>query len=397
MVGWDHVGVRVLLSTTANDGHFGPMTGLARACAAAGDEVRVAAPASYARAVEQVGFAHVPFAGPPAELIGPVMGRLPMLSFEEANALVLREVFARLDAQAALPALADVVDTWRPDVVVREPAELGSLAAAAAAGVPHVQVAIGMQEMSRLFVEQTAEPLVELARLAGVAEDALTDAAVAERLLTSVPPGLDRAGDPGLDEAAVLLRYSDEPAPAPLDPLPVWDDPGAPLVYVTFGSVTGSLPPFAGVFRQALDALADLPVRVFMTVGRGVDVAALGRLPANARVETWWPQQGVLQEAAAVLGHGGFGTTMGALRSGLPQVVVPLFSVDQSINGRHVSAAGAGLTVEPGPDGVTRGCRLVPGLLADVALRDGARSAAAGIEALPGVDAAVEVVHTLAA
>ena len=387
--------MRVLVSTTANEGHFGPMTGLARACAAAGDEVLVAAPASYAHAVEHAGFTHVPFADPLPELIGPLMSRLPGLTFEEANALVLRDVFGRIDAQAALPALVAAVATWRPDVVVREPAELGSVAAAARFGVPHVQVAIGMQEMSRLFVEHTAEPLAELARLAGL-EDSLHDQVAAEPLLTSVPQVLDRAGDERSREGDVLLRYRDEPPPTPADPLPVWGDAGLPLVYVSFGSVTGSLPPFVGVFRMALAALADLPVRVFMTVGRHVDVAAIGPVPANARVERWWPQQGVLREAAAVLGHGGFGTTMGALRSGVPQVVVPLFSSDQSINGRHVAAAGAGLAVDQGPDGVAYACRQVPALLAEPALRDGARSVAAAIDALPAVEAAVEIVHALA-
>lgn len=388
--------MRVLFSSTANEGHFGPLVGLARACAAAGDDVRVAAPASYADAVQQRGLVHVPFADPLPEVVGPVMGRAATLGFEEANAVVLREVFGGLDAQAALPGLVDALEGWRPDVVVREPAELGSLAAAVAAGVPHVQVAIGLQEMSRLFAAYLAEPLGELARRAGLPEVALTDALAAERMLTSAPLLIDRAGDAGHDEGAVLLRYSDDPGAVLADPLPEWGDPGAPLVYVTFGSVTGSVPPFAGVFRQALDGLADLEVRVFMTVGRQVDIAGLGALPTNAHVEPWWPQQGVLSEAAAVLGHGGFGTTMGALRWGVPQVVVPLFAVDQAINARHVSAAGAGVAVEPGPDAVVGGCRQVPALLADVAFRDGARSAATAIAALPPVDAAVAAVHALA-
>ena len=146
-----------------------------------------------------------------------------------------------------------------------------------------------------------------------------------------------------------------------------------PLVYVTFGSVTGSLPPFAGAFRAALDALAGLEVRVLMTVGRTFDIAALGALPANARVEQWVPQQAVLEQAAAMLGHGGFGTTMGALAAGVPQVVVPLFSFDQIVNGDHVAAVGAGLTVERGPAAVEQAATLVPGLLGDPAYAAAAR------------------------
>ena len=58
--------------------------------------------------------------------------------------------------------------------------------------------------------------------------------------------------------------------------------------------------------------------RVLMTVGRKVDAADLGPLPPNARVEQWLPQDAVLEHAAAMLGHGGFGTTMGALARGRP-------------------------------------------------------------------------------
>lgn len=388
--------MRVLVSTTANEGHFGPLTGLARACAAAGDEVRVAAPASWAATVERAGFVHQPFGEPRPDQVGTVMGRLPTLGFEEANVVVIRDVFGRLDAQAALPALVDAVRSWRPDVVVREPAELGSLAAAVHAGVPHVQVAIGVQQTSRLFGEHTAEPLRELAGLADVDADVLAEHAAAEPVLSSVPRRFDEAGDDAYDETTVLLRHrADQPA-ATGEALPRWGEEAHLLVYVTFGSVTGSLPFAAGAFRPALDALADLPVRVLLTVGRQVDPAGLGPVPPNARVERWWPQADVLREAAAVVGHGGFGTTTGALRAGVPQVVVPLFSADQAINARHVAAAGAGLAVGPGPDAVVEACRLVPALLADPALREGARDAAAGFAALPDVAAAVEAVHALA-
>ena len=43
-----------------------------------------------------------------------------------------------------------------------------------------------------------------------------------------------------------------------------------------------------------------------------------------------------------VVRHGGFGTTVGAVSSGVPQVVVAIFSSDQVVNARHVAAVGAG-------------------------------------------------------
>lgn len=405
--------MRVLISTTANVGHFEPLLGLARACVEVGDDVRVAAPRSFTAAVTRAGFVHEPFDDPSPDAIGPVMDRLPQLSFDDANATVAREVFGRIDAQAALPGLTATFDAWRPDVVVRDPAELAALAVAVRAGVPHLQLAIGMTETVRWMAEMVtappAAPLVDLAGAVGLRDDSLIDALAGEPILSSVPEILDRAGDGAFAEDAVACRFRDQsPLPTPTSQ---WEQAGQqvltsqrvagdldlPLVYVTFGSVTGSLPPFAGVFRQALDGLADLPVRVVMTVGRQVDPASVGPIPANARVAAWIPQAEVLAAAALVLGHGGFGTTMGALTAGVPQVVAPLFTTDQLINARHVAAAGAGRAVTVGPDGVAAACREVLEVLHDPAYRANAESVAAAAAALPPAADAIAVLERLAA
>jgi UDP:flavonoid glycosyltransferase YjiC (YdhE family) len=389
--------MRVLISTTANDGHFGPLMSLGRAALASGHQVRVAAPASFADSVRRAGFEHAAFADAPPELVGPVMARLPDLPFDEADATVVREVFGRIDAQAAYPAVRETIAEWRPDVVLREPAELGSLAAAERLGVPHVQLAIGMSELSRALCSLWVEPLSELSRIVGLPDDALGAALVAEPVISPVPESLDRAGDADYDPAAVVFRFGDAgPASPTVEPLPRWGDPELPLVYVTFGSVTGSLPPFAGVFRDALDGLADQPVRVLMTVGRGVDVARLGPVPANARVEAWWPQADILTQAALLLGHGGFGTTMGALTAGVPQVVAPIFTSDQIINARHVAAVGAGRAVASGPDAPGRACHEVAAVLADERYRRTAERVAGEIAALPPVTEALGVLERLA-
>ncbi len=151
---------------------------------------------------------------------------------------------------------------------------------------------------------------------------------------------------------------------------------------MTFGSVTGSLPPFAGLFREALDALAGLDARVLMTVGRKVDVDGLGALPANACVLPWWPQADVLAHADAMLGHGGFGTTMGALAAGVPQVVMPIFTSDQLVNAEHVAAVGAGMVAD-GAGIVARGAATLTPPPRRRVVRRGRRAVAAEIADLP--------------
>ena len=219
-----------------------------------------------------------------------------------------------------------------------------------------------------------------------------------ETTFSLVPEPLDRAGDPGYLDELRAHRFRDvEPvATTPDEGFPSWGQPEAPLVYVTFGSVTGSLPPFAGAFREALDALADDDIRVLMTVGRRQDPSDLEPHPPNAHVVQWWPQDDVLTRASAVLGHGGFGTTYGAFVRGRPQVVAPLFSSDQRVNGVHVAASGSGRTVEPGPDVVERAVGELRAVLADPTYAERAAEGARQVADLPPVSDAVAVLEHLA-
>jgi UDP:flavonoid glycosyltransferase YjiC (YdhE family) len=390
--------MRVLVSTTAGSGHFGPLVPFARACAAAGHEVVVAAPASFAAEVAAAGFEHRPFANAPAELLGQIFQRVPTLTFDESNRVVLADVFGRLDAQAAFPGLAGTIADWRPDLVLREPAEFGSLVAARSAGVPQATVSISMTAMVEYLVPIVAEPLAELDALAGLPAGATSAAMLSSPTLTCVPAVLDGARPGGLAAAGPVHRFRDDSLASGHGPLPpAWGDPVDPLVYVTFGSVAARLGGFGGLYRAVVEALAEVPVRALLTTGHGLDPAELGPLPPHLHVEQWWPQADVLPHAAAVVGHGGFGTTMAALAAGVPQVVIPLFSYDQRINAEHVAAVGAGLHLPDGPASVAALPEAVDRLLADASYRDAARVVGQEMTALPPMTDAVETLQQIAA
>ncbi|QGN34821.1 glycosyltransferase [Microlunatus sp. Gsoil 973] len=368
----------------------------AKACAAAGHAVRITAPESYAASVARTGLPLEPFADPEPEVIGPVMARLMSLSVQEADALVIREVFGRIDAQAALPSILEIVQRWRPQVIVREPAEVASLAAAERAEVPHAQVCIGMHETGCRLADSMAEPLEELGRLTGLADGRMAAAPTTETVLSVVPELLDYASGGSSPKTGTIRRFHKPTRPTIEPRRPEWGDPELPLVYLTFGSVTGSIPPFMGVFRRALDAVADLEASIVMTTGRAFDPETLGPLPDNARVLQWVPQEQVLAHAVAVLGHGGFGTTIGALAAGVPQVVVPLFTFDQVINGDRVAAVGAGVTTGQGPGNVERGAAELPRLLHSPGYGEAARRVATALAELPPPSEAVPVLVDLA-
>jgi zeaxanthin glucosyltransferase len=72
------------------------------------------------------------------------------------------------------------------------------------------------------------------------------------------------------------------------------------------------------------------------------DLASHQPLPENIHVAAWFPQLQVLQRAALMISHGGFGTMREALYYGVPLAIFP-FGVDQPGNAARVSQLGAGL------------------------------------------------------
>jgi UDP:flavonoid glycosyltransferase YjiC (YdhE family) len=272
-------------------------------------------------------------------------------------------------------------------VIVRESYEFASVLAAEHHGIPHVRVGPGLAS--------TEEMVGELAFAA--APDLPAEAISHSPYLSLNPPALD---DPAGPAPARIHRFR-EIAKRPR-PLPDWwpgnDDP---LVYLTFGSVAGALDfIFPRLYSLALEALAELPARVLVTIGNDREPFALGPQPANVRVERWVPQADVAARAAAMVIHGGYGTTHGALCAGVPLVVAPLFA-DQPQNARRVAELGAGIAL-PAPRSVGRLSEDAPRMFAELGLavehvlvdaryRRAARRVAASAAALRPVDASIGV------
>ena len=365
--------MRILFSSTSGAGHFGPLVPFVRSCLRGGHDVLVAGPASLEGSVTPTGAGFWPFGDPPPEDMATAFGRLQTMSHDEANAWVVSEVFARLDATAAVPRLREAMTAWRPDVVVRESAEFGAAVAAELHDVPHARVGIGLGVVEHLFMGIAGANIDALRHSHGLAGGhRLAEAPY----LTMFPAGLE---DPAVADPPRTLRFRD-PSWAVFTAAP---EPARPFVYVTFGSVAGGMPHLAAVYAAALEAVADLDADVLLTVGRATDPATLGTPPPHVRVEPWVDQLEVLGRASAVVCHGGGGSTLGALAAGVPLVVVPLFAEDQHINARQVAAVGAGLHTPADADAIRAALHTI---LGEESYRATARGLAAQIAAHHSTD-----------
>lgn len=378
--------MRILMTTNPGAGHVGALVPFVNAFLGAGDTVVVAAPGSARETVEAAGLPFRPLGDPPRERLDAVFGSLQGLSHDEQGVRVMREIFAGMRARASLPGVLRLVAELRPDVLLRESTEYAGLLAAERLGVRHGRIGI-MAAATETWATPVVAPVLDAhrARL-GVRPDPSGGRIARSPYLTVIPAAMEDADDLG---PAHALRFR-EPAPAPR-PLPDWwpgDD--RPLVYASYGSVRPTLPGFAELFRATVGELAGLPVRVLFTIGTEVERDALGRVPGNVRVEPWVPQADVMPHAAAMVGHGGSGTTRMALAAGVPAAIVPGFA-DQPRNAERVAALGAGIALgEDDPTGLGDAVRR---LLGEPSFRSAARRVAAEVAALPAVDEAADALR----
>ena len=325
--------MRILFASTRGTGHFNPLVPLIEAAVRGGHEVMVAGPPPLAETVERAGYPFWGGAEPPEDQLGPLWGRVPTVSADEANAIVVGEIFAGLNVHAMLPSLEAACREWQPDVLIREEAEFASAIAAERHGVRHARLGISLRALEELALE-----------IAGPRLDDLRPE-TAERIrsspyLTTVPVRLE---DPERTQRSVTHRFRDPATSTPAEPR----TDGRPLVYVSFGSIAGTMPIAGALYAAVFEAAADLPAQVLLTLGqRDADLEALGPAPPNLRVEAWVNPADVLARANVAVSHGGFGTTLGAVAAGVPLVVVPLFG-DQPDSARRVEAVGAGVAVWP--------------------------------------------------
>jgi UDP:flavonoid glycosyltransferase YjiC (YdhE family) len=144
-----------------------------------------------------------------------------------------------------------------------------------------------------------------------------------------IPPHIRYVG-PQLDDPAWAAEWHS----------PWSEDDRRPLVLVSFST---SFQDHAAVLQRIIDAAADLPVRLLVTLGATISPDELRPAPNSRLVETA-PHNAVMPKASLVITHGEHGTVTRALVHRKPLIVVP-HGRDQNDNAVRVSARGAGLVL----------------------------------------------------
>lgn len=187
-----------------------------------------------------------------------------------------------------------------------------------------------------------------------------------------------------------------------LDPPADWQPPdalvdflqaGPPPIYLGFGSMSHGDPQAAT--RLVLEALRRSGQRGILLSGWGGLTQA--DLPDSVYMTDSVPHSWLFPQVAAVVHHGGAGTTAAGLRAGKPTICVPFISLDQNFWGWRAADLGVGLP--PIPSSRLTAEKLAQAIrtaVNDSTMQQRAAELGAKIRSEDGVARAVEIVSTFA-
>ncbi|WP_329264533.1 glycosyltransferase [Streptomyces sp. NBC_01478] len=356
--------MRVLLSTYGTRGDVEPLVALAVRLRALGVEVRMCAPPDeeFAQRLAGLGVQLVPV-GPPVRAL---MSGTTLPSAADLSRYRTEMVDTQFDI---FPAALDGCDA----LVAAGLAQIAARSVAEAAGVPYVYTSYSAVNLpspyhappprpgwpepaasdNRTLWEldaenvnaQFAEPLNgHRASLGLPPVDNVRDHVFTDRPWLAADPVLGPWRETvGLDVTQTGAWTLPDERPLPAD-LMTFLDAGAPPVYVGFGSMR----PSPDIARRAVEAIRAQDHRVLVSRGWADldlvddrdDCFAVGEVN----------HQRLFARVAAVVHHGGAGTTQTAARAGAPQVVVPLQLADNPYWAGQVAALDLGAALDsPAP------------------------------------------------
>ena len=370
--------MRVLVCTRPFHGHLNPMLPVSRALLAAGHEVRVASHPNIAGWVTAAGLELRPAGIDPRHRDA---ARDEDPKHQSWNAW---EVADKAHDLLALH------DDWPPDVILREQTDFGALLYGEAVGIPVALLGPAMYVTPPYWIQLYGERMDEVRTALGLPRDPGFERVDPWLYLDPTPLGYQTPL-----AAAIAVRHETRPVPLGHgEEAPPWLSalPRGRTAYLTFGTVYNRRP---NMLRAAVEGLLAEDLHVVVTTGPDAGAHALG-LPDDDRVHAvdYLEQGRILPHVAVVVNHGGFGSVMGAMWQGLPQVVTPL-GADNPTHAAQITALGVGVRLWASQVTAENVARAVRAAL-EPDLRRAARSMGHRVRAMPAPEEGVALLERLA-
>ena len=166
-----NIGMRVLFSSMRMVGHVRPLLPYAHALLRRGHKVLFATPLDAEKVVRRAGLDHAAFGHPGDAAVGEISRSFGGMPREQVLRTAVTKIFAGINARAALPGLRSIIQTWKPDLIVRESMEFASMLAAIEAKIPTARVASTNAKAEARIPILATEPLDAISQEAGLHTD----------------------------------------------------------------------------------------------------------------------------------------------------------------------------------------------------------------------------------
>ncbi|OLN88261.1 Sterol 3-beta-glucosyltransferase UGT80B1-like protein 2 [Colletotrichum chlorophyti] len=373
----DTTSLNVVIQVVGSRGDVQPFVALGAELKRRGHRVRLATHDVFENFVRDAGLEHYGVGGDPAALMAYMVknpGLIPSMKSLQAGEIgKKRDMVGEMLEGFWDACIRPDVATGQPfvaDAIISNPPSFAHVHCAQALGIPvHL-----MFTMPWTSTAAFPHPLANLKNVGG-------DLSLANYVSYGVVEHLTWQGA-HLDVCGFFFR--DPPQYSPPADLAEFLAAGPPPVYIGFGSIVLDDPQrMIGIILSAVQAAG---VRAIVSKG-------WADLAGSTSRHVYWigdcPHEWLFQHVAAVVHHGGAGTTACGLRNGKPTTIVPFFG-DQPFWGDMVANAGAGPRPIPHkqltPENLTKAIRYCLSPQAATA----AMGIAAQMEAEQGVQAAAD-------
>ncbi len=410
--------MNITIATMGTRGDVQPYVALGKGLQRAGHTVRIATFANFAPFVQRHGLAFAPIAGDSIALMEAIIhaGTNPL-------------AFMHSSYQFYRPIMEQVLEDTRracegADLVVCQLVCIYTYHLAEKLGIPCIQAFVMPFHRTRAFPSIMSPPGWNLGGLYNLLTHIVSEQAFLHTFGTDLNRWRQSLGLAPLPRhrwpyhclhghpIPVLYGFSPSLIPRPpdwdrhihitghwfLDGDPSWQPPadlcdfladGTPPVYVGFGSITGK--DFGTLSAMVLEALQKAGQRGVLLSGWGGLTSSDGS--DRVLVIDGAPFEWLFPRMAAVVHHGGIGTTTAGLRAGVPSVIVP-FAFDQPFWGQRVQALGVG----PSPIlhtrlTVSRLAEAIRQAASNPTLRERATHLGQRVRAEDGIARAVEIIE----
>ena len=170
-------------------------------------------------------------------------------------------------------------------------------------------------------------------------------------------------------------------------------DAGPPPVVFTLGS--SAVMAAEEFYRYSFEAARTLGIRAVLLTGKDTCNRPAEPLPDEIAVFDYIPYSKIFPRSAAIVHHGGVGTTAQALKAGKPMLVVP-FAFDQPDNAFRVTRLGVGRTLYRNRYSADRAARELKILLEHPAYAKKAEKTGIAVRSENGLEAACDAIEEVA-